>query len=91
MNPREFENPGDFCWAIHNTDDDTIVAIYLKCPSCGSTHGVPVKPGNPHGWDWDGNLDKPTLSPSILFGDGHIDNRECRWHGFLRNGEWIDA
>jgi len=32
-------------------------------------------------WEWDGNREKPTLSPSIL-------RRACGWHGFLRGGAW---
>lgn len=31
-------------------------------------------------WDWDGNLEAPTLSPSIL------SNGYCRCHSFLKNG-----
>ena len=81
----EMQNPGDFAWAY---DREQIVAIYLMCPSCGETHGVPVKPGDPNGWDWNGNQDEPTLTPSIFFRDGHIQNRDCRWHGYLTNGEW---
>ena len=31
-------------------------------------------------WQWDGNRDSPTLSPSIL------NPEEGGWHGFLRSG-----
>ena len=36
-------------------------------------------------WQWDGNREAPTLSPSILVhgGKGQSD----RWHGFLRAGK----
>lgn len=33
-------------------------------------------------WSWDGNLEAPTLSPSIHRA------RTCGWHGFLRAGVW---
>jgi hypothetical protein len=36
------------------------------CPGCRNTHQVPVKPEAPDGWDFDGNLDAPTLAPSVL-------------------------
>jgi hypothetical protein len=45
------------------------------CPGCKHSHIVPVKqyPNRyttasmpPDGWDWDGSLDAPTLSPSVL-------------------------
>lgn len=37
------------------------------------------------GWSVDGNLDAPTCSPSIFVNPPH------GWHGFLRNGEFVDA
>ena len=40
-----------------------------------------AQPGPINGWD--GNLEKPTLSPSILV--------EGVWHGFLENGEMRTA
>jgi len=32
-------------------------------------------------WEWNGSLDKPTLTPSIL-------SLGCRWHGYLTDGVW---
>ena len=32
-------------------------------------------------WGWDGDLERPTLTPSI---DCHADG--CGWHGFIREG-----
>lgn len=34
-------------------------------------------------WEWNGDLDKPTLSPSILSRNG-----PCGWHGYLVDGVW---
>lgn len=35
------------------------------------------------GWGWDGNREKPTLTPSVhTFG---------HWHGWVRNGEMVEA
>ena len=50
---------------------------------------VTIPISGPKKWDWDGNKDAPTLSPSILIRgkDGQPD----LWHGFLRNGKLIDA
>ena len=39
-------------------------------------------PGNVSGWD--GNLDEPTLNPSI--GVWNNDETAYVWHGFLRKG-----
>ncbi len=41
---------------------------------------LPISPTNPHAWQWDGNLEAPTLSPSIKI----LPNG---WHGYLRNGK----
>lgn len=84
------EAPGDFSWAARENGD--ITSMLFLCPACGSLHGIPVMPfGNP-GWGWDGNKESPTLTPSISIAYGHAGEREdCRWHGWLTNGEWITA
>ena len=41
-------------------------------------------------WEWDGNRETPTLTPSILHWGGG-KNQPPTWHGFLRNGELIKA
>lgn len=40
-------------------------------------------------WDWDGNKEAPTLSPSILVhgASGQAD----KWHGYLRAGKLENA
>ena len=55
----------------------------VKLPLSGSGHPV---------WQWDGNQEAPTISPSILIcvGDGFGGRKEL-WHGWLRNGELINA
>lgn len=43
--------------------------LYYYCPGCKEAHGIVVNPGknsSGHGWDWDGNVEAPTFSPSIL-------------------------
>ena len=38
-------------------------------------------PGSWASWEWDGDKEKPTLTPSIL--------RNGVWHGYLRKGYWV--
>jgi hypothetical protein len=58
-------------------------SLMFTCPcGCGRINAVGVKPANPDGWSWDGNVERPTLHPSILITVG------CRWHGYLIGGEW---
>lgn len=62
---------------------------YFTCPRGTGLCGVPIKPlGHPphnDGWDWDGNVRTPTLSPSIKCTGG------CQWHGYVRGGTLVDA
>ena len=41
--------------------------------------------GNHPVWEWNGNKELPTLSPSILV-HGH-KGEPARWHGYLTNGK----
>lgn len=60
--------------------------LHFWCPcGCGELLGVRV--AGPPAWTWDGNREKPTVSPSIL----HTTPGGCGWHGFLRNGEFTSA
>jgi hypothetical protein len=40
---------------------------------------IPIKLGVESNWQWDGNREAPTLSPSV--------NVVGRWHGYLRAGK----
>ncbi len=58
--------------------------LHFACPVReGHMCQVLLKPWPIQGaptWNWDGNTEKPTLTPSINCGD-------CKWHGFITNGE----
>lgn len=59
------------------------------CPGCNLTHGVSVaERRGPEGWEFNGDYDKPTLSPSVLvrFHDGER-NRQHVCHSFVRDGQ----
>lgn len=40
--------------------------IAFFCPGCRYAHVVRVEPGNRPCWEWNDNLEHPTLSPSVL-------------------------
>lgn len=42
---------------------------------------LPVKP--PHGWEWNGSTDAPTLRPSIL---STLDHKKLRCHSYMTDG-----
>lgn len=73
------------------------LALMFVCPGCAEErtleNGVIYRPTGLHvlpvnspqtkpSWDWDRNIEKPTLSPSILTGKG----TENICHSFLRKG-----
>lgn len=73
------KNPGDFWWSG--------VRLTFICPcGCGDVGGVAVgkdlndRDGNHPVWQWDGNYEHPTITPSIRFLSG------CKWHGMLTAG-----
>jgi len=64
----------------------------FPCPGCKMSHSVTVdgyKNQRSATWGWNGNLEKPTFTPSILvtwdWGEKH-EKRRC--HSFITNGVW---
>lgn len=58
----------------------------FHCPGCKCSHFVRVA-GMPSPWTWNGDLVKPTVSPSILVRsdfDGDRPSKIC--HSFIRDG-----
>lgn len=73
--------PGSF----RITEDDGVTWLWYCCP-CGCrgvgvlTVGNGFKPDDGPSWQWNGSLDKPTLTPSVH----HVGH----WHGWLTDGVW---
>lgn len=66
----------------HETD------VRWWCPGCKRAHRVPIT-GNGITWEFNGDLEKPTLSPSVLIYERkHADGTEYspRCHTFIRDG-----
>ena len=79
----ELQSPGVFVWATHpgSLGNDS---IHFRCPcGCDSSLSVPVT--GPKAWAWNGDVQFPTLTPSIK----RLDH--CRWHGFLTDGEFREC
>ncbi len=78
--------------SMSRTVNDHVVeytCLMFCCPGCidmvggSGLHMLPVNsPDKRPVWEWNGNLIRPTLSPSILTGKGTTDI--C--HSFLRDG-----
>jgi hypothetical protein len=76
--------PGAFAIFEGTKGDGTSVGLVYICPcGCGHTGVLDFRrePEHHPSWIWDGNRDKPTLSPSVH----HIGH----WHGYLTAGVWV--
>lgn len=60
--------------------------LVFRCPGCDDWHMVsPRKDGR--GWEWNGDRERPTLSPSILVTwTWGAERAERRCHSFVREG-----
>lgn len=71
------------------------LAHWIWCPGCETVHRPQTRLSETSVdfsgplWDWDGNTESPTFSPSYKTwwseGPEHIE-RIC--HSFIRNGQW---
>ncbi len=53
------------------------------CPGCKEIHRFDSR------WEWDGDVDKPTFSPSMLVtSPDHKDKNKQVCHSFLKKGIW---
>lgn len=71
--------------------------LIFFCPGCKSEHAIPVD--GPRAWQWNGSIDSPTLSPSILrkcgpWGDESVlpedfdpKTRMSICHSFVKEGK----
>lgn len=70
----------------------------FMCPGCHDLHQVRIRPASSPSWDFNGDYERPTFSPSILvrwsepsdvpeeFDDTSKD-RPMRCHSFVRDGQ----
>lgn len=85
--------------AYKQTGPDGSEYLVFRCPGCTTLHSVTVKAGPLTAggpvWGWDGRLDLPTITPSVLLWLEHrpdedeeekryVDSRRC--HSFVRDG-----
>lgn len=56
----------------YSNPEGTEVGYHFVCPGCKHTHVVSViRPAPATGWQFNGNVEAPTFSPSILAKSGH--------------------
>jgi hypothetical protein len=67
---------------LRNAEDDGLLFV---CPGCDMVHQIKTGAGSRPRWTWNGDVDRPTFSPSVLVtftihGKPHV----C--HTFVRDG-----
>ncbi len=77
---------GSICYQA--PDEGAPWGVSFICPcGCGNEGWLNFRRhDDPSGWEWDGNREAPTLSPSVL-----QSGMPCKWHGYLRGGEWVEC
>lgn len=67
--------------------------VIWDCPGCGIYHRVQTAPDKKPKWDWNGNRESPTISPSVLVrwtktsDDGLTKISDVVCHCFVREGK----
>jgi len=59
--------------------------IWIFCPGCQIAHSLRVKSDTCDGWGWNGSLEAPTFTPSLLVSWGPKSTRRC--HSFINDGK----
>jgi hypothetical protein len=67
---------------LHLYEHNGAKIAQFYCAGCSELHQVHVAGVNTPVWGWDGNVEKPTFSPSIL-----VTSRDRKCHSFVRDGK----
>ncbi|MBI1202526.1 MAG: hypothetical protein GC182_08450 [Rhodopseudomonas sp.] len=72
-------------YELYKSGDRYPAGMIYQCPcGCKRIGALAFRPHASPSWEWDGNQEQPTLSPSVH----DISNGKTHWHGYLRNGVW---
>ncbi|PMS91932.1 DUF6527 family protein [Vibrio parahaemolyticus] len=63
-----------------------VVAYSAYCPGCKMGHVIYVK--GRVVWGFNGNLQKPTFTPSLMVNRDLSNSNAPRCHSFIRDGQW---
>ena len=61
------------------------IGVSFHCEGCKIRHRVPVE-NSKCIWDWNGDTEKPTLSPSIKTQFTNDDGKDMLCHSFVKDG-----
>lgn len=69
---------------FYKTDKHDPAGFHFQCP-CGCRSVGAVRVAGQPAWRWNGDREKPTVTPSVLLFD---ETRQPHWHGYLTDGVW---
>lgn len=64
---------------LHGVGDKQTMRYVFMCPGCKTRHYFDQS------WTFNGNFDKPTISPSLLTGFNNFKDSRC--HSFIKDGQ----
>ena len=75
--------------SMYGEPDTVWDSLWMWCPACDDLVNIPVNTAerNPS-WEWNGDLENVTLSPSLLTSYGVIQGKPRTCHSFVREGQW---
>jgi hypothetical protein len=82
-------------WQFYTSGDNTRAGMLFKCPcGCGSVFSFNFMPERGTCWQWNGDEENPTCTPSMLI--YQMDQRQGKvvgehWHGWLTAGRWVSC
>lgn len=74
-------------WAF--LKEDTWIAIRYGETAFEGMEIIPIADKEKLNWQWNGNKESPTLTPSILVSS--VPNWNDGWHGWLTDGKLVNA
>lgn len=90
--------PEAFQWPVGHfyffePDERGVRDLFMVLPSAadrGAVCRISVKEGPQcqAAWGWNGDLDRPTVTPSIFHDPDHPTSSKA-WHGFLTDGKFV--
>ena len=72
---------------LHLIEGEQQTLLLFHCPGCGNAHPVRIKATHDNSlpvWMWNGSMDKPTFTPSLLC-NGFSPTSRC--HSFIVDGQ----
>lgn len=84
---------GHFHWSVSSTGQRYIWMILPRQDNdAGAPCCIPIRPVSEGetraSWAWDGNLERPTLTPSVLHAPSKPES-PYHWHGFVTAGRMV--